>query len=134
MKHTFSNTAAAQGSVMIETTFGMFVFAILFLFMLYFYEALETKVAVQIDSGIDMRSKLIQSNFSCYRQVVSESRERVNLRYRINNFVPSSAKPIDIVSIKVAHTGACPGVGRSRFDNSRSRQPRSPSGARRGNW
>jgi len=123
-----------RGAVMVETTFGIFVFAILFLFMLYFYEALETKVAVQINSGIDLRKKMIQSNTACYRRVQSFNVERVELPYKINNFVPSQARSVEIEANKIGHTGACIGLGRSRFDNDRSRQPRSPNGSRQGSW
>lgn len=119
---------------MVETTFGIFVFAIIFLFMMYFYEALETKVALQIDAGVDLREKMIQGNSGCYERVQSLNNEQVDLAYKINNFVPSSVRSVEIEVNKIGYTGACWGVGRSRFDNNRLRQPRSPNGARQGSW
>jgi len=81
-----------RGSVTIETTFSLFVFAILFLFMLYFYEILETQTSLQIDSGVELRQKMLANSKECYSSVSVDNAERISLRYNLTRFIPAPAR------------------------------------------
>jgi len=115
-----------RGSVTIETTFSLFVFAILFLFMLYFYEILETQTSLQIDSGVELRQKMLANSKECYSSVSVDNAERISLRYNLTRFIPAPARSFEATSRKIAYVGSCPGRFMSRFDGPNQRRVRQP--------
>ncbi len=124
-----------QGSVMVESTFGMFVIVIMLLAMSWYFEVLDFAVQEEINAGVDLRNNMIAANYACYQEVGVDRVRSVSVPYKIGKFIGLNSQQFDIEYQKVAWSGTCPGLRRSRFDFKRpDRRFRGPDGSYIGSW
>ena len=124
-----------KGSVMVESTFGMFVIVIMLLSMSWYFEVLDFAVQEEINAGVDLRTNMIAANSSCYQEVGVDRVRSVSVPYKIAKFIGTNSQNFDIEYQKVAWSGTCQGLQRSRFDYKNPyRRFRGPNGNSTGSW
>lgn len=124
-----------KGSVMVEASFGMFVIVVMLLSMSWYFEVLDFAVQEEINAGVDLRNNMIAANGACYKEVGIDRVRSVSVPYKIGKFIGNDSKRFDIEYQKVAWSGTCQGLRRSRFDYKNPyRRFREPGGSYTGSW